>query len=679
MGPFVSEFTNLDALLNLLTDPVYVKDGDHKWVYVNQQFAKLLGRNPSELIGKTDFDVTPREQSEIFHAKDREVLSSQKTNINVEQTTNGEGQNVWVESKKTYFEDSAGRPYIFGMLRDVTQIKEREDALKRATQQLKSATNKARIADQSKSDFLANMSHEIRTPMNGIMGMAQLLGQSDLPEREKEMLKIIQRSGDALLTIINDILDFSKIESGAIDIETQPFDLKDCIEDVSQLLANAVSEKPVDMLIRYQPDLRSGFVGDAARIRQVLTNLIGNALKFTEYGHVLVDVSGQNNGESTQLSIKVADTGIGIAEDRIHDIFEKFRQADNSTTRKFGGTGLGLSISKQLTELMGGMLTVESQVNHGSEFTITLELENADVETKAKHQDLDIAGKTILVIDDNEVNQQILKEQLRYWKCQCAAASSAKMGYATLLKALEKNIKIDLVISDFQMPDQNGINFLQTKNAHPVLKDIPVIMLSSMDNVDIKHAAKNQGVKAFLTKPSRGSALYDAVATAIYGDSPVMQQNPKVVEAPIEVANEVEPENQTTDSRIDVLIAEDNEVNQTYARYIMEELGLSFEIAPNGIAAIQKWKALKPRVMLMDISMPEMDGYSATGKIREKEKALDMERTPIIAVTAHAMKSDRERCLNAGMDAYISKPLSMKTLQKHLTEYGLLEPQKIAV
>jgi len=508
-----------------------------------------LGREESELIGKSDFDHNPKEQAEVFWAMDDEVFETRQENINIEKTDNRWGETRWVESRKSYYETSSGEPYIIGVLTDITKLEEQKRLIK-------AAELKAREASISKSQFLANMSHEIRTPMNGIMGMSELLLTSELNARQTDFANIINRSGEALLTIINDILDFSKAEAGKIELDIQPFHLRNCIEDVTALLASTITETGLDLLVRIQPGLPKMFMGDAGRIRQVLTNII-------------------------------------------------------------------------------------------------------------------IAGSNILIIDDNPINRSILKEQLSHWRCESAAVESSQLGLAVLQKAFEKNIKIDLIILDYQMPGQNGEDFYRAKQKREAFADIPVIMLSSIDSCELRHRMKSLDINGFITKPARSSVLYDAIADAVCGPIILAEKNTN----PPDINLTARPSPLVTAKHVDVLIAEDNEVNQIYASYVMEELGLTFETAPNGKIAVEKWQQLSPKAVLMDISMPEMNGYEATQAIRDIEKAQGLTPTLIIAVTAHSMQGDKHACLKNGMDDYLSKPLAIKALKQCLESWDVLMNQ----
>lgn len=665
----IDDIEILMGVLNLLPNPVFVKNAKKEVIAVNDAHCIFSGFQREELIGKSDFDFHPIEQAQIFTEIDEKVFKTRKEIVNLEENSNKQGEVRWVEARKSYYETTNGVPYLIGVITDVTEL-ERQ---KKASQ---IAEHKARQASISKSQFLANMSHEIRTPMNGIMGMSEVLLNSGLTPRQTDMANIITRSGNALLTIINDILDFSKAESGQIELDSAPFHLRDCIEDVTTLLASTISDTGLDLLVRIQPDLPPRFTGDVGRIRQILTNIIGNAVKFTHTGYVLVDVGGEIIDDVANLNLQVIDTGIGIAKDKLDHIFEKFIQADGSTTREYGGTGLGLSISKQLTELMGGKITVTSEIGAGTNFSIALPLSvDAASEKKIKSTDLNIAGSNVLIIDDNPVNRDILIEQLKYWKCNTAAVQSSKIGLTVLKKALDKKVKIDLVIVDYQMPEESGEDFCRAKQKQPELADIPVIMLSSVDGSELRARMNSLNISNFLTKPAKSSVLHDAIAQEVCG--PVVSSLD--IEASSCDTNIITPacasfKDRVADgeSHIDILIAEDNEVNQIYACHVMEELGLSYKIVPNGKIAIDKWRLLSPRAILMDISMPVMNGYEATQAIREIEKSEGLRSTPIIAVTAHSMKGDDKVCLEKGMDDYLSKPLSMASLKQCLNKWGAI-------
>ena len=534
---------------------------------------------------------------------------------------------------------------------------------------LKTAQLQAEKADQAKTEFLANMSHEIRTPMNGIMGMTQLLANCDLGTREREFIATIDRSGQALLTIINDILDFSKIEAGHVELDHAAFCLRDSLEDVTALLSTAATDTGVDLLLQIDPDIPRNYSGDVGRVRQIITNLVGNALKFTHEGHVAIDVSAKIEGEIARLTIAVSDTGIGIESSKLSHIFEKFSQADASTTRKYEGTGLGLTIAKNLAELMNGDIRAESELGKGSKFTLEIELEvSHDVASPAVEFVPTINGN-ILIIDDIALNHEILKQQLSSKTCKCVSVSSANKGLQVLATARQKQIPIDLIIVDFQMPEVTGEDFIKIVKTRDEYKDIPVILYSSVDNDALRLNLKTYGVEGFLTKPARHSEIFRTISTVLSNSR--LAKNP-VVNAPISkpsAADVKPPIRDVYGAGLDILIAEDNEVNQMFIKYIMEDMGVSFKIVPSGRLAVDKWKILSPKLILMDISMPDWNGYEATQEIRKCEKEENLPRTPIIAVTAHALNSDKQKCLDHDMDDYISKPISIVKLKMMIEKW----------
>ena len=560
--------------------------------------------------------------------------------------------------------------------------------------EMKLAVDKAQMAEKAKAEFLANMSHEIRTPMNGILGMSELLGLSELNARQKDFVKTISSCGNALMTIINDILDFSKIEAGQVSLDPIPFVLSDSVEDVTAMLSSSAADKNIDLLVRVQPDLPSTFIGDVGRIRQVLTNLIGNALKFTHFGHVLVDITGEQVGESYNLKIRVEDTGIGIPKSDLEHVFQKFCQVDGTTTREYEGTGLGLSISSNLIDLMGGHISVESELEKGSVFTVNLPLPSHEDLKPAKRIPLEIIGANILIVDDNQVNRNILREQVKHWKCRSVAVESGPRAIKVLQNAEAKNIRIDLIISDYHMPGMNGEDLFRTLQAQSKFADIPMILLTSVNaDVAIRHLRK-EGLAGVLTKPARSSLLLDTItqclfdskrnsldmvkATADLSQKHSLPLKDALPEPRRKMSRDIErrqvPRAEAdTGQRLDILIAEDNETNQIYIKYLMEQLGVSFKIVPNGRAAVDYWRSESPSLILMDVSMPEMNGHEATAKIRMEEQKYGMTRTPIIALTAHTLKGDEERCLEAGMDDFVSKPISIVGLKSKLNQWGALK------
>ncbi|MBX3579015.1 MAG: response regulator [Rhizobiaceae bacterium] len=548
-----------------------------------------------------------------------------------------------------------------------------EKAIRRAFDESEASLVKAEAADRAKSEFLANMSHEIRTPMNGVLGMAELLAKTELNTRQKTFTEVIVKSGNALLTIINDILDFSKISAGQLTLDPSPFPLTEAVEDVATLISARVAEKNLELIVRVDPRLPRHVVGDVGRFRQIVTNLLGNAVKFTEKGHVLIDVSGDIVDDVAKLHVRVEDTGIGIPPDKLQNVFEKFAQVDSSSTRRHEGTGLGLAIAARLVDLMGGTIGLESEVGRGSVFWFDVPLPVHHHQERDTTVPVDVTGARVLVIDDNQVNRDILLEQLRSWGFDCAAAESGAVGLAFLDRAAQLGAKVDCVILDYQMPGMNGADVAKAMSSDTRTAGIPVVLLTSVDQVDFGRLVLDFGIAAHLTKPARSSALLGTVIAVIQKarsnlgkaaafvrpahDAAITVLRPQPVPHQPAVTDVREVQALQSSVPLDILIAEDNEVNQLVFGQILSSLGLSYRIAGNGRTAVEMHRALKPKLILMDVSMPEMNGYEAARAIREAEKATGA-HIPIIGVTAHALKGDREKCIDAGMDDYLPKPIS---------------------
>ena len=537
---------------------------------------------------------------------------------------------------------------------------------------LKAAQRKAEASEQAKAAFLANMSHEIRTPMNGVMGMAELLCATPLNDTQLVYASTIVKSGEALLTIINDILDFSKIDAGQMKLHPAPFSIAEAIEDVAVLISSRIKDKNLELAVRIQPDLPAMFVADAGRLRQILTNLMGNASKFTDEGHILASVSGEPCEGGYRLTFRIEDTGVGIPEDKCAAIFDKFSQVDDSATRKHEGTGLGLAISASLVKLMGGEIGVDSTPGKGSTFWFTVTLPAHDSKEKPAAAPVDVSGARIAVIDDNAVNRTILNEQLTSWGYECLLYKSGHEGLSALREKQAKGFAPDLLILDYHMPGMTGADVATLLRADPALKTLPIVMLTSVDEAG-GAGFMSLGVDAHLTKPARSTLLFETIvrvlqerAGAHEGAQTAPQTNaaqkpaPKI---PAEPAVAAQPS-----AGLDVLVAEDNEVNRLVLTHILKETGLSYMMAVNGREALAMHAEHAPSIILMDVSMPDMNGFDAARAIRDAE-AQGAKRTPIIAITAHALKDDKDRCLAAGMDDYIPKPVSAARLKEKLAHW----------
>ena len=504
---------DLDVLLriiDLLPNPVYVKDRQHCWVEVNQGFCDFLGYPREVLLGKSDFDFNPQDQARGFWETDDKVFASKVDNNNIEQTTNSAGDILWVESKKSYYQSEKGEEYIIGVLTDVTQLKARETALVQAEKQALSGAN-------AKTTFLANMSHEIRTPMNGVLGMAQVLKGTKLTESQTKIVDTLERSGEVLLRLIDDILDFSKLDAGEMTICAEPFRLKDVIEDVSALSGVTARNKGLDLIVNLDPNLPEGLVGDGDRINQILMNLLGNAIKFTSEGHVLLDVSGERDGQAYNLDISVKDTGIGIADEKLVKIFEKFQQADGSTTRIYGGTGLGLAISRELAEVMGGTLTAKSEEWEGSSFDFSVSLPIIDMSPKLAPAPLDLSKLSelrILAVDDIPLNLDILEAQVGELSLSLDRVESAEAAVVALSRAVNARRPYNLLLLDYQMPKIDGLKLLGSLRRHPKFKYLQIIVLSSVNDNIVRKAFIDLEVANYLVKPAGQSDLHRAIGEA---------------------------------------------------------------------------------------------------------------------------------------------------------------------
>ena len=675
-------------VVNSLSEVVFRADVDGRWSFLNPAWSAITGHDVHASLGRpfTDF-VDPR-SVDAAGAAFRGMLTGKgepERLLTRFIARDGKVRQLEVHARPE-FDDAGVCTGVTGSLTDVTEQKKVEQAMQAAKEAAESAS-------RSKSEFLANMSHEIRTPMNGIMGMTDLVLESALDPGQRHYLEIVKSSADALLAIINDILDFSKIEAGMMAIETVPFELARVLQDsVLSQLARARGAG-IELALDIDPDLPDCLLGDPGRLRQILINLAGNAVKFTRAGEVVVSVrrlaapdapagddvgQGKEGKEDQQdeqdkqgvrLSITVRDTGIGIAADQQEAVFDAFRQADGSTTRRFGGTGLGLSITRRLVGLMGGSITLDSEVGRGSSFCVTLSLMPcAAAQSPAPPtppSQTRLAGRTFMVIDDNLTSQQILQHMFDRWQC---GVIEHRSGHAALAWcAANPHAPVDCIVLDVSMPGMDGFDTAQALSADAHFGAVPLLMLSSSAAPGNAARCRQLGIGAYLQKPARADEIRAAIESLLERPrtaAPLPAQAPAQATAPVPA-----PAPAPAMAGLDVLLVEDNALNQQLAQILLSKWGHRVTIAANGIEALEVHARQRFDIILMDLQMPEMGGFEATAHIRRREQA-GAARSTIIAMTANAFEGDREKCIAGGMDDYLSKPFRAQAFQELIARYS---------
>ncbi len=651
----------LDSIVDNVPIMLFVKDAENlRFVQFNRASEELVGISREEVIGKSDFDIFPPDEAEFFIQKDRKVLTD---GVMVEipeeiLDSKNHGRRI-LHTKKIPVLDVTGQPrFLLGISEDITDKKETEQALQFAKEA-------AEAASRAKSDFLANMSHEIRTPMNAVLGMTELLLDTELDQTQRDYVKMVHDSGEALMGLINDILDFSKIESGKFTLDCKEFSLHETLGDTMKTLAIRAMHKDLEMATHFAVDVPHVLIGDPGRLRQIVINLVGNAVKFTERGEVVLDVGCQSISEdAVELIFQVRDTGIGIPADKIDRIFQAFEQADSSTTRRYGGTGLGLTITSRLIQLMEGKIWVESEVGRGSTFFFTAKLKTAPQGTEYPigNEIGQFRGLRILIVDDNATNRLILREILEHRGLVTEMCASASEALTLLRRAVALRQPFSLMLTDVNMPDVDGFTLVEKVREDRQLRHVPVIVLTSGDRPGGKRLCERLMVKTHLRKPLKQSELIQAVVQTLGSARP----EPVYASTTDEIAPVIPP--------LRILLAEDSYPNQVLAKGLLGKRGHSVTVANNGQEAVDLLRDEQFDLVLMDVQMPVMDGLEATREIRQLEQNAGLKRVsqtpvPIVAMTAHAMKGDRERCIDSGMNGYLSKPIRTRELDNVLAEF----------
>lgn len=664
----------------------------------NNAFLSLMGDVLEDIQGKHhSIFVSPDYKQSVEYQQFWESLRAGEYQVAEYTRLGKDGREVWIQGSYNPILDEAGKPYkIVKFVADITERKAAEEKLKTFAEEMESknkelevAREQADYANKMKSEFLATMSHEIRTPMNGIIGMTELLLGSQLNSRQREYIHTVMSSAEVLLTIINDILDFSKIESGKMEIESIPFDFRSLIEETCDLMAVKAREKGVELVVRYIPGVVSTVIGDPTRLRQLVINLVGNAIKFTEKGHVLITIDQlsleSNDSKNVTLKVSVNDTGIGIPKDVQVKLFEKFSQLDSKTTRKYGGTGLGLAITKQLVRLMGGDVGFESEEGKGStfHFTIQLKIFTGQLVEEEKHELIDLKGIRVLILDDLQDNLILLKEQLEYigMKCICFLDSKEALDY--MFKAKEEGDPIDIALLDYLVPGMNGEDLAkEIKAKDSPIKNTPIILFTALGGYNFFKRFASAGVSAFLSKPVHIGLLVKTISQVLHSWKKGGEGGILTVDS---VRTFEDKSDHVTFSNIHVLVVEDNLVNQLVATKMLEGMGVKVSTAANGKEAVDKVRKMRFDLIFMDCQMPVMDGFEASRIIKGMKDSKIIDDIPVIALTANAMKGDKERCLEAGMLDYITKPMRKEDLIHNIKKWipsalesGHPSPERIA-